>query len=47
MNTTHKYAKVDMEMKRQAIARAKTLGTRKGSSNWRKDTTILQWLESL
>jgi site-specific recombinase XerD len=37
MDTTNKYAKVDMEMKRQAIARAKTLGTRKGSAKPRPE----------
>jgi site-specific recombinase XerD len=48
INTTNKYAKVDLEMKRQAIARAKALvGTSKGSGIWRRNATVLQWLEAL
>lgn len=47
LNTTNKYAKIDMEMKRNAIARAKTLGTlKKMSTNWHRNT-VLEWLEAL
>lgn len=44
--TTNRYAKVDLEMKRQAIAKVKPVPTRSGPP-WSKDRTILQWLESL
>lgn len=44
--TTNRYAKVDLEMKRQAIAKVKPVPTRSGTP-WSKDRTILQWLESL
>jgi site-specific recombinase XerD len=44
--TTNRYAKVDLEMKRQAIARVKPV-PRQSLTPWSKDPTILDWLESL
>jgi site-specific recombinase XerD len=47
-NTTNRYAAVDLEMKRKAIAQVKPLqasGVR--STPWRHGRTILEWLESL
>jgi site-specific recombinase XerD len=44
--TTNRYAKVDLEMKRKAIARVKPV-PRRCRSPWSKDSTILDWLESL
>ena len=44
--TTNRYAKVDLEMKRQAIARVKPV-PRQSRTPWSKDPTILDWLESL
>lgn len=44
--TTSRYAKVDLEMKRQAIARVKPVA-RRSRLPWSKDGTILDWLESL
>jgi site-specific recombinase XerD len=44
--TTNRYAKVDLEMKRQAIARVKPV-PRRSRTPWSKDHTILDWLESL
>jgi site-specific recombinase XerD len=44
--TTNRYAKVDLEMKRQAIARVKPV-PRRSRTPWNKDRTILDWLESL
>jgi len=44
--TTNRYAKVDLEMKRQAIAKVKPV-PRKSRTPWSKDRTILDWLESL
>ena len=46
VNTTNKYATIDLEMKRDAIARAKPVGNR-GSNRWRKNKSILEWLEAL
>jgi len=49
LNTTNKYAKIDMEMKRAAIARAKTMvtaKTKKKTVNWHR-STVLEWLEAL
>jgi integrase/recombinase XerD len=44
--TTNRYAKVDLEMKRQAIARIKPV-PRQSRKPWSKDHTVLDWLESL
>ena len=44
--TTYRYAKIDLEMKRQAIARVKPVPSR-SRTPWSKDRTILDWLESL
>jgi integrase/recombinase XerD len=44
--TTNRYAKVDLEMKRQAIAKVKPV-PRNPRTPWSKDRTILDWLESL
>jgi integrase/recombinase XerD len=44
--TTNRYAKVDLEMKRQAIAKVKPV-PRRSRTPWSKDRTILDWLESL
>lgn len=44
--TTNRYAKVDLEMKRQAIAKVKPV-PRQSCTPWSKDRTILDWLESL
>ena len=44
--TTNRYAKVDLEMKRQAIARVKPVVSQ-SRTPWSRDPTILDWLESL
>lgn len=44
--TTNRYAKVDLEMKRQAIAKVKPV-PRRSRTPWSKDRTILDWLELL
>jgi site-specific recombinase XerD len=44
--TTSRYAKIDMEMKRNAIARVKPV-TRQSRTPWSRNPTILDWLESL
>jgi site-specific recombinase XerD len=44
--TTNRYAKVDLEMKRKAIAKVKPV-PRQSRTPWSKDSTILDWLESL
>lgn len=40
---------MDLEMKRQAIAKAKPLGDKLGRAkpHWRENPDILTWLESL
>lgn len=48
INTTNKYASVDLEMKRNAIAKAKPLRDETlAQPSWRQDPDILAWLESL
>jgi integrase/recombinase XerD len=44
--TTIRYAKVDLEMKRQAIAQVKPVPLQ-SRTPWSKNRTILDWLESL
>jgi len=44
--TTNRYAKIDLEMKRQAIARVKPVA-RQARSPWHNNHTVLDWLESL
>jgi integrase/recombinase XerD len=44
--TTNRYARVDLEMKRQAIAKVKPVPHR-CRTPWSRDRTILDWLESL
>jgi site-specific recombinase XerD len=44
--TTNRYARVDLEMKRQTIAKVKPV-PRRSRTPWSKDRTILDWLESL
>lgn len=45
-NTTNRYASIDLDMKRKAIAKVKPI---QGSRNpsWRKNQTVLEWLEQL
>jgi integrase/recombinase XerD len=46
LTTTNRYAKVDLEMKRKAIARVKPVA-HQPHTPWSKTPTILDWLESL
>ena len=48
VNTTNRYASVDLEMKRAAIAKAKPIGSKKEPvAAWRRNASILEWLEAL
>jgi len=47
VNTTNRYTTVNLEMKREAIKKAKTVGNKKGCASWRKIPHILEWLETL
>ena len=44
--TTNRYATADLELKRKAIAKVKTI-PRSSYTPWSKDHSILEWLESL
>jgi hypothetical protein len=46
LNTTNRHAKMDLEMKRKAIALVKPV-PRQSRTPWSKDPTVLDWLESL
>lgn len=45
-NTTNRYATIDLEMKRRAIAKVKPVAHPTRSS-WRRNQSVLEWLESL
>jgi site-specific recombinase XerD len=45
-STTNRYATIDLEMKRQAIARVKPIPG-SGKAPWRENQTVLEWLEQL
>lgn len=48
VNTTNKYATMDLEMKRQAIEKAKPLTeTTPAQGEWKQNPDLLVWLESL
>jgi integrase/recombinase XerD len=48
IETTNRYAAVDLEMKRAAVAKARPVGrVAPAIAAWSNDRTILQWLESL
>jgi integrase/recombinase XerD len=48
VNTTNRYVTVDLDLKRRALARAQPLGTsRSAPARWRRDPSILEWLEAL
>ena len=48
VNTTNKYLSLDLEAKREALAKAKPLLTgRRCSGKWRKDRNLIAWLEAL
>lgn len=48
LNTTHRYTAIDLEMKREAIARAEPPSRHPQMAGaWRQDHAILEWLESL
>lgn len=48
INTTNRYTAIDLEMKREAIARAEPPGNHpQMPGSWRQDQSILNWLESL
>ena len=48
LNTTNRYATIDLDMKRKAIASVKPVrDPRARTTPWRHDHTVLEWLESL
>ncbi len=48
VNTTNKYITLDLEAKREALAKAKPMLARNGQSGrWRSDQNLIKWLESL
>ena len=48
VNTTNKYAVMDLEMKREALAKVKPFNDGSAESvSWRRDPSILEWLNSL
>lgn len=47
VNTTNKYITLDLKSKADALSRMKPVITGKNRGRWRKDTNLIQWLESL
>lgn len=48
LNTTTKYATIDLDMKRQALAQAQPLGPEPTpTAPWHRDAALLAWLEGL
>ena len=48
VNTTNRYVTVDLDLKRKALARATPLGrARSARASWRRDPSVLDWLEAL
>lgn len=47
VTTTGRYAKVDIETKRQALARASILGETIAPTKWRPSRSVLDWLATL
>jgi integrase/recombinase XerD len=48
IDTTNRYATVDLKMKRAALAKADPIGKKpRGGASWRRNVNILDWLESL
>jgi integrase/recombinase XerD len=47
VTTTNRYATVDLEMKRAAIAKAKPLAAKEPAAAWRRNASIMEWLEAL
>ncbi len=48
INTTHKYLAIDLEAKREALAKAKPLLKKtRHLADWRKDPNLIAWLEAL
>ena len=45
-NTTNRYATIDLTMKRRAIGKVKPV-VRLSNSSWRRDASVLEWLENL
>lgn len=48
LNTTNRYASIDLDMKRKAIESVQPVQSHRSCTElWRQDDTILKWLESL
>jgi hypothetical protein len=48
VNTTNKYLVVDLEAKREALAKAKPLlNGRRRYPKWHRDRNLIAWLEKL
>ena len=47
INTTNRYANVDLDIKREAISKIAPAENSTLIASWRSDASILEWLESL
>lgn len=47
VTTTTRYATVDLDMKREALQKARPVGATSGTASWRRNASLLEWLEAL
>jgi hypothetical protein len=47
VNTTNKYLSVDLEAKREALAKAKPLLKGRRLGKWRQEPNLIAWLTAL
>jgi site-specific recombinase XerD len=47
INTTNRYASIDLDMKREAISKIELTANSRVKASWHSDASILKWLESL
>jgi integrase len=48
VETTNRYAAIDLEMKREALTRAgPVVSSEPAVKSWRTDVSVLEWLEAL
>lgn len=47
IETTNRYAAIDLETKREALKRAGPVLPNAAAATWRSDASVLEWLEAL
>jgi site-specific recombinase XerD len=47
VTTTMRYATLDLDLKREALRKARPVGATSAAASWRRDASLLEWLEGL